>query len=202
VALTILGILAAYLIGAIPVGFLVARAAGGTDIRRAGSGTIGATNVLRTLGVLPAVLTLVGDIVKGYLAMSAAQAIGTEAWAAAAGAVAAVTGNCWPVFLGFRGGKGVATGLGAFLALIRRIHSKANGNQTGSHVAKQSEFCFLQFGCLRRRKNLAEIRVNGRGIVDNQNPGFTDIRGGGLGEQSGPRDHSCTMEGRRGTVLH
>jgi glycerol-3-phosphate acyltransferase PlsY len=118
VALSILGILAAYLIGAIPVGFLVARAAGGTDIRRAGSGNIGATNVLRTLGVLPAVLTLAGDIVKGYLAVSAARAIGTEAWAGAAGAVAAVTGNCWPVFLAFRGGKGVATGLGAFLALI------------------------------------------------------------------------------------
>ena len=117
-ALTVLGILAAYLIGAIPVGFLVARAAGSADIRRAGSGSIGATNVLRTLGVLPAVLTLVGDIVKGYLAVTAARAIGTEAWAAAAGAVAAVTGNCWPVFLAFRGGKGVATGLGAFLALI------------------------------------------------------------------------------------
>ena len=117
-ALTVLGLLAAYLIGAIPVGFLVARAAGGTDIRRSGSGNIGATNVLRTLGTGPAVLTLAGDIVKGYLAVSAARAIGTEAWAAAAGAVAAIAGNCWPVFLGFRGGKGVATGLGAFLALI------------------------------------------------------------------------------------
>ena len=117
-ALTVLGLLAAYLIGAIPVGFLVARAAGGTDIRRAGSGNIGATNVLRTLGKGPAVLTLVGDIVKGYLAVSAARSIGTEAWAAAGGAVAAIAGNCWPVFLGFRGGKGVATGLGAFLALI------------------------------------------------------------------------------------
>ena len=70
-ALTVLGLLAAYLIGAIPVGFLVARAAGSTDIRRAGSGTIGATNVLRTLGIGPAVLTLVGDIVKGYLAVTA-----------------------------------------------------------------------------------------------------------------------------------
>jgi glycerol-3-phosphate acyltransferase PlsY len=117
-ALNLLGLLAAYLIGAIPVGFLVARAAGSTDIRRAGSGTIGATNVLRTLGVGPAVLTLVGDIVKGYLAMSAARAIGPEPWAASAGAVAAVAGNCWPVFLRFRGGKGVATGLGAFLALV------------------------------------------------------------------------------------
>jgi len=117
-ALSVLGLLAAYLIGAIPVGFLVARAAGGTDIRRSGSGTIGATNVLRTLGTGPAVLTLVGDIVKGYLAVRVALAIGPEAWTAAGGAVAAIVGNCWPVFLRFRGGKGVATGLGAFLALI------------------------------------------------------------------------------------
>ncbi len=71
-ALTVLGLLAAYLIGAIPIGFLVARAAGGTDIRRAGSGNIGATNVLRTLGTGPAVLTLVGDIVKGYVAVRVA----------------------------------------------------------------------------------------------------------------------------------
>ena len=117
-ALTVLGLVAAYLIGAIPVGFLVARAAGGTDIRRAGSGNIGATNVLRTLGRGPAVLTLVGDIVKGYLAVAAARAIGTEAWSAAGGAVAAVAGNCWPLFLAFRGGKGMATGLGAFLAVV------------------------------------------------------------------------------------
>lgn len=116
-ALSVLGLLAAYLIGAIPVGFLVARAAGSTDIRRSGSGTIGATNVLRTLGTGPAVLTLVGDVAKGYLAFRAARAIGPEAWTAAGGAVAAIVGNCWPVFLGFRGGKGVATGLGAFLGL-------------------------------------------------------------------------------------
>lgn len=116
-ALTLLGLLAAYLIGAIPVGYLVARAAGGTDLRRSGSGNIGATNVLRTLGTVPAVVTLVGDIVKGYAAVRTAGAIGPEAWAAAGGAGAAIVGNCWPVFLGFRGGKGVATGLGAFLAL-------------------------------------------------------------------------------------
>lgn len=117
-ALTGLGLLAAYLIGAIPVGFLVARAAGGTDIRRSGSGNIGATNVLRTLGKGPAILTLLGDIVKGYLAVSAARTIGVDPWAAAGGAVVAIVGNCWPVFLAFRGGKGVATGLGSFLALI------------------------------------------------------------------------------------
>ncbi len=117
-ALNVLGLLAAYLIGAIPIGFLVARAATGADIRRSGSGNIGATNVLRTLGVGPAVLTLLGDIAKGYLAVSAARAIGIESWVASAGAVAAVAGNCWPVFLGFHGGKGVATGLGAFLGVV------------------------------------------------------------------------------------
>jgi len=106
-----------YLIGAIPVGYLVARLTGGTDIRRVGSGNIGATNVLRTLGVLPAIATLAGDIAKGYLAVAAARAIGTAPWSAAAGAVLVIVGNCWPVFLGFRGGKGVATGFGAFLAL-------------------------------------------------------------------------------------
>jgi acyl phosphate:glycerol-3-phosphate acyltransferase len=112
-----LGCVAAYLIGAIPVGVIVARLFGGTDIRRAGSGSIGATNVLRTLGKLPALVTLLGDIVKGYLAVAVARALVAEPWGAAAGAVLAVVGNCWPVFLGFRGGKGVATGFGAFLAL-------------------------------------------------------------------------------------
>ena len=114
---TLAGLAGAYLIGAGPVGVLVARAFGGLDIRRAGSGNIGATNVLRTLGKLPAVLTLGGDVAKGYLAVSVARAIVPGHWGAAAGAVLAVVGNCWPVFLRFRGGKGVATGLGAFLAL-------------------------------------------------------------------------------------
>ena len=108
----------AYLVGAIPVGFLVGRAFGIGDIRRHGSGNIGATNVLRTAGRLPAALTLVGDVVKG----AAATALGS-AWTpgdrriVAASAVAAIVGNCWSIFLRFRGGKGGATGLGAFLVL-------------------------------------------------------------------------------------
>jgi glycerol-3-phosphate acyltransferase PlsY len=111
--------LAAYVIGSIPVGFLIARAFGIGDVRRHGSGTIGATNVLRTAGKLPAILTLAGDVVKGALAVVAGGAVaaGDPAGAAIA-AVAAVVGNCWSVFLGFRGGKGVATGLGAFLRLV------------------------------------------------------------------------------------
>ena len=112
-----LGLALAYLIGAIPVGFLVARLFGGLDIRRSGSGTIGATNVLRTLGKLPAILTLLGDVAKGYISVSVAGAVIPARWGAAAGAALAVIGNCWPVFIGFRGGKGVATGFGAFLAL-------------------------------------------------------------------------------------
>ena len=114
-ALSLLGLAAAYLVGAIPVGVLVSRLAGGGDIRRQGSGNIGATNVLRTLGPVAAVTTLVGDIVKGYLATWVAGAVGGAPVWTAAGAVAAVVGNCWPVFLGFRGGKGMATALGAFL---------------------------------------------------------------------------------------
>jgi len=112
-----LGLVAAYLIGAIPIGYIVARLTGGLDIRASGSGGIGATNVLRTVGKGPAIATLVGDVAKGFIAVSVACAFdASPAWAAA-GAVLAIAGNCWPVFLRFRGGKGVATGFGAFLAL-------------------------------------------------------------------------------------
>jgi glycerol-3-phosphate acyltransferase PlsY len=112
--MSVLWLALAYLVGAIPVGFVVARVAG-VDIRRHGSGNIGASNVLRTLGRGPAVATLVADIAKGYAGAWLGSLAGPgPAWAAA-GAVAVVAGNVWPVFLGFRGGKGVATGLGAFL---------------------------------------------------------------------------------------
>jgi acyl phosphate:glycerol-3-phosphate acyltransferase len=116
-------IVTAYLIGAVPIGYLVGRAFGIADIRRHGSGTIGATNVLRTVGRLPALLTLGGDIAKGYAAVALGATLvggpsGGDLGAPAACAVAAVIGNCWSVFLGFRGGKGVATGLGALLRLV------------------------------------------------------------------------------------
>jgi glycerol-3-phosphate acyltransferase PlsY len=103
-------------VGAVPVGYVVARVLG-VDIRRKGSGNIGATNVLRTSGWTPALATLAGDIAKGYVATWVGSHAGTgPAWAGAAAALA-VIGNCWPVFLGFRGGKGVATSLGAFLRI-------------------------------------------------------------------------------------
>ncbi len=102
--------------GAIPIGYLVARVLG-VDIRQRGSGNIGATNVLRTAGWTPAVATLLADIAKGYVATWVGSRAGSEPGWAGAAAVLAVAGNCWPVFLRFRGGKGVATGLGAFLRI-------------------------------------------------------------------------------------
>ncbi len=115
----VVAVVAAYAIGAVPIGFLVTRAVGVGDIRRHGSGNIGATNVLRAAGWAPALLTLIGDIVKGYGAVWLGEHLaGREAVATAVCAVAAVLGNCWSVFLGFRGGKGVATGLGALLRLV------------------------------------------------------------------------------------
>jgi glycerol-3-phosphate acyltransferase PlsY len=114
-----LGAAVAYLVGAVPIGFLIARAFGVGDLARHGSGSIGATNVLRAAGTLPAVLTLIGDVAKGALVVwLGAQIAGGDAAGGAVAAVAAVVGNCWSVFLGFRGGKGVATGLGAVLMLF------------------------------------------------------------------------------------
>jgi acyl phosphate:glycerol-3-phosphate acyltransferase len=113
----VLGLVVVYLIGSIPVGFLISRIAGGGDIRGMGSGNIGATNVLRTMGPVPAIVTLVGDILKGYVAVRVAEVFGPQPGWGAAGTVLAIVGNCWPVFLRFKGGKGVATALGAFLAL-------------------------------------------------------------------------------------
>ena len=115
----VLAAVAAYVVGAVPVGYLVARLFGVTDIRHHGSGNIGATNVLRTAGRLPGLVTLFGDIAKGWIAVTLAGRIGGDVPnTLALGAAAAVVGNCWSVFLGFRGGKGVATGLGALLRLV------------------------------------------------------------------------------------
>ncbi len=117
--MTALAVLAAYLVGAVPVGFLVARAVGGGDIRRHGSGNIGATNVLRTVGRGPAALTLIADVAKGYAAVAFGQRLsGNAVDIGAVCALAVIVGNCWSVFLGFRGGKGVATGLGGLLRLV------------------------------------------------------------------------------------
>lgn len=108
-------ILAAYLIGSIPTGVVIARLYG-ADLRSAGSGNIGATNALRVLGKKAGVLTLVGDMLKGALPVIAAYRFAGHDTALFA-AAAAVIGHDFSVFLGFRGGKGVATSFGTLLAV-------------------------------------------------------------------------------------
>ncbi len=107
---------AAYLLGSVPFGIVMARLFGLGDLRQIGSGNIGATNVLRTGNRLAALLTLLGDAGKGGFAVLAARALWGEDAAQLAG-LAAFLGHCYPVFLRFRGGKGVATWLGTLWAL-------------------------------------------------------------------------------------
>jgi glycerol-3-phosphate acyltransferase PlsY len=105
----------AYLLGSIPFGLVLTRFAGYGDIRQIGSGNIGATNVLRTGNKGAAALTLLLDLAKGSAAVVIGQAWGANAALVAAGCV--IIGHMFPVWLGFRGGKGVATALGVLLAL-------------------------------------------------------------------------------------
>ncbi|GAM10138.1 glycerol-3-phosphate acyltransferase [Geobacter sp. OR-1] len=110
-------VIAAYLAGSIPTGLLLARLMGGVDIRTTGSGNIGATNVSRTLGWKVGVLTLLGDCLKGVVPVLVARGMGfSEGWLALT-AFAAFIGHVYTIFLRFKGGKGVATALGVFLAL-------------------------------------------------------------------------------------
>ncbi|MBM2575002.1 glycerol-3-phosphate 1-O-acyltransferase PlsY [Jannaschia sp. Os4] len=106
----------AYLLGSVPFGIVMARLFGLGDLRTIGSGNIGATNVLRTGNRPAAALTLIGDAGKGAFAVLVARATLGEDAAQVAG-VAAFLGHCFPVYLGFKGGKGVATFLGTLLAL-------------------------------------------------------------------------------------
>lgn len=111
----------AYLIGSIPFSFLVARAFGVHDVRRVGSGNVGATNVLRNAGKAAGALALLLDLGKGAAASALAGKLAPgDAVLPAAAAVAAVVGHMFPVWLRFEGGKGVATGLGAFAPLAPR----------------------------------------------------------------------------------
>lgn len=106
----------AYLLGSIPTGFVVGSLSG-IDIRRAGSGNVGATNVARVVGKAQGLLTLLGDAAKGFIPVYLAHWLGLTLALTALVGLAAFLGHLYPVFLKFRGGKGVATALGAFLGL-------------------------------------------------------------------------------------
>jgi acyl phosphate:glycerol-3-phosphate acyltransferase len=105
-----------YLVGTIPTGYLISRWRG-VDIRRVGSGNIGATNVLRAVGPVAALVVLVVDPLKGVLAVALPSQLGMDPWIVAATAFATVAGNTFNVMLRFRGGKGVATTFGVFLVI-------------------------------------------------------------------------------------
>ncbi|SIS95993.1 glycerol-3-phosphate 1-O-acyltransferase PlsY [Alicyclobacillus vulcanalis] len=115
---SLLSIVIAYLIGSISTSTLVVRWVSGRDIRALGSGNAGATNTMRTLGLKWGVLVLIFDGLKGAIALWIADALTPHAaWVLALTAVAVVVGHNWPLFFGFRGGKGIATTIGVLLWL-------------------------------------------------------------------------------------
>ena len=110
--------IAAYFLGSIPFGLILTRAFGHGDVRKVGSGNIGATNVARAAGLLAGVLTLMLDVAKGAGAVLLAEKLSNDsaAWMTIA-ALAALLGHCFPIWLNFKGGKGVATAAGMFFVL-------------------------------------------------------------------------------------
>ena len=109
-------VLTAYLLGSVPTGYIVGALAG-VDVRKVGSGNVGATNVVRVVGKRQGIFTLVADAAKGFVPVIFALNLGLTPVATAFVGIAAFLGHLYPVFLRFRGGKGVATALGVFLGL-------------------------------------------------------------------------------------
>jgi glycerol-3-phosphate acyltransferase PlsY len=119
--MSLFALLTAYLLGSIPFGFLIVKLKSGADVRQTGSGGTGATNVTRKAGKSAGIITLILDALKGTAAVLLARWLTGESgtsWVVAGAAVLAVIGHCFPVWLKFKAGKGVATGLGVFLAIV------------------------------------------------------------------------------------
>ncbi len=112
----VIGIIISYLLGSVPMGLLLARMAGKGDLRKVGSGNIGATNVMRVGGLRLAGLTWLLDMAKAVAAVFLGRAIGGDAFAAWCG-FAAIVGHCYPIWLRFRGGKGISCLFGVLLAM-------------------------------------------------------------------------------------
>ncbi|HAS04300.1 MAG TPA: acyl-phosphate glycerol 3-phosphate acyltransferase [Dehalococcoidia bacterium] len=115
---SILAILIAYLLGAIPFAYIAGRLKKGVDIRRLGGGNVGTTNALREIGTGAGLLVFAGDVLKGVLAIFIAQWLGVSLIIVFIAGLAAVIGHNWSVFIKFSGGKGGATVIGVFLALV------------------------------------------------------------------------------------
>ncbi len=118
---TVLALAAAYLIGSISFGYVAARVVKGIDVRKFGSGSTGATNVLRTAGIWAAGFTVFGDFLKGVLVAVAAWQLNLPQYAVVLAGLAVVAGHIWPVFLRFKGGRGVTTGFGVSLGLTWQV---------------------------------------------------------------------------------
>ena len=116
----LLVIVLAYLLGSVSVGVIVSKAYGQIDIRSEGSGNIGMTNVMRTLGWLPSFITFAGDVLKGFLASWLGKLIAGDI-GMHVGGIMAIVGHNWPVFFSFKGGKGMSTSLGYLLMADWRI---------------------------------------------------------------------------------
>ncbi len=112
-----LTITVSYLVGAVPAGFLVGKLVKGIDIRNYGSGKIGTTNTLRTLGLRWAAVVLAADLLKGFLPVLAARYFLDSNLLAVVAGLMTMVGHNWPVFIRFQGGRGVATGFGALVAM-------------------------------------------------------------------------------------
>ena len=110
-------VLGGYLLGSIPTGLIVGKLRGGVDIRKHGSGNIGATNVLRTLGWKISAIVLFGDVMKAAIMVLIGRYLGVPTFIQALAGVLAVAGHCWSPYIAFRGGKGVAAALGAAFAI-------------------------------------------------------------------------------------
>lgn len=113
-------IILSYLLGSISFGHLICTYWKGIDIRKFGSGNIGTTNVGRVLGFKYALLVFLGDALKGFIAVMIARQLGGQ-WLEVAAGLIAIAGHTWPIFLKFKGGKGIATGAGVIIALVPKV---------------------------------------------------------------------------------
>lgn len=116
----IIVVIISYLLGSIPFAYIIIRLFKGIDIREVGSGNVGTTNALRTAGKRVALAALLGDLLKGLAAAWLGMRAGGQGLAAAC-VLAVVIGHCWPLFIGFKGGKGMATTAGAVLFLMPKV---------------------------------------------------------------------------------
>lgn len=126
--LSFLVLIISYILGSIPIGLIVGKVSRGIDIRQFGSGNIGATNVLRTLGIVPATVVFIGDTLKGLGAVLIARSLLSDyPMVIVLAGLAAIAGHSASVFLGFKGGKGVATSLGVIIGITPLVACTAFG---------------------------------------------------------------------------